>query len=295
MSDSTENVMTPDSATGNAPEHPNWTIQAAGLSDRGLKRGHNEDSLSVVQDLGLYIVADGMGGHNAGEVASRQAIESIVEFVRFSSERQVETTETQGFPVDPRLSRNENIIAASVKTANRDVCNLSLEHQEYSGMGTTLVAMLYSPPEHHLSIAHVGDSRCYRFRTGELHQLTHDHSWVSEQLQKNIITPEEAKNHRWKNVITRALGNKLDVEVDVQTVQPEHGDVYLLCSDGLSGMIEDLDMERILVEHTDLEEAIQKMIALANESGGLDNITCILVRFLSPNKHLAGRNAEDTL
>lgn len=263
---------------GNAVKAAGWIVQAAGLSDRGLKRGHNEDSLSIIQDLGVWIVADGMGGHNAGEVASRQAIESIVDFVRVATH---DRDATMPFPTNPRLSGPENLIASAVKVANRDVCNLALEHQEYQGMGTTLVAMHFDPHGQSIAIAHVGDSRCYCFRGGVLSQLTLDHSWVSEQLQKKIITAEEAKNHRWKNVITRALGNKLDVEVDVQSQKIQNGDVYLLCSDGLSGMVGDDRMQEILGGHVDLEEAIEALISAANQAGGLDNISVILVRFLS--------------
>ncbi|MCB2154290.1 Stp1/IreP family PP2C-type Ser/Thr phosphatase [bacterium] len=272
-------------------------IQAAGLSDRGLKRGHNEDSLSVVPDIGLFIVADGMGGHNAGEVASRQAIESIVDFLRKATN---DTDLTWPFPQQPDLDRVENTIVAAVKLANRDVCNLSLEHQEYSGMGTTLVAMLIDENCSRVSIAHVGDSRCYRLRDGKFEQLTLDHSWVSEQLQKNIITAEEAKNHRWKNVITRALGNKLDVEVDVQTEDIHSGDLFLLCSDGLSSMIEDEAIESVVLEKPDLEECIHGLIRAANNSGGLDNISVILVRFLdaedgdAPSEASSAPDPEDT-
>lgn len=251
-------------------------IQCAGLSDRGLKRGHNEDSLSVVPDMGLFIVADGMGGHNAGEVASRQAIESIVDFLRRCEDDEF----TWPYPHDPNLSERENRLVTAIKLANRDVCNLSLEHQEYSGMGTTMVAVMAVPEERRAIVAHVGDSRAYLMRNGRFGQLTLDHSWVSEQLQKNIITPEEAKNHRWKNVITRALGNKLEVEVDVFAHDIQPGDTFLLCSDGLSGMVDDREMESILTTHADLEEAIGGLIKAANHSGGLDNITAILIRFL---------------
>ncbi len=260
-----------------------FKIQAAGLSDRGLKRSHNEDSLSVVPNLGLFIVADGMGGHNAGEVASRQAIESIVQFLRDSEEPDA----TWPLPVEPELSNTENRIVTAIKLANRDVCKLSMEHPEYHGMGTTLVGLLLDPPSQTCSIAHVGDSRAYRLRSGRLEKLTHDHSWVEEQLQRGIITSEEAKNHRWKNVITRALGNKLDVEVDVRTFDIQDGDVYLLCSDGLSGMVEQGDLEGALVEDADLEECSKKMIRLANEAGGNDNISLILIRTLEEEEDAA--------
>jgi protein phosphatase len=251
-------------------------IQAAGLSDRGLKRSHNEDSLSVVPDLGLFIVADGMGGHNAGEVASRQAIESIVEFLRDVPSE----SDTWPVPISPNLSDTENRIVGAVKLANRDVCKLSMEHPEYHGMGTTLVGMLLDPQNEGVSIAHVGDSRAYRLRDGKLAKITLDHSWVEEQLQRGIITPEEAKNHRWKNVITRALGNKLEVEVEVQSTDLSVGDLYMLCSDGLSGMVEADDLERILLTYPDLEECAQQLIRAANEAGGHDNISLILVRIV---------------
>jgi PPM family protein phosphatase len=251
-------------------------IQAAGLSDRGLKRSHNEDSLSVVPDLGLFIVADGMGGHNAGEVASRQAIESIVEFLRDIPS----DSDTWPIPPNSNLNDMENRIVGAVKLANRDVCKLSMEHPEYHGMGTTLVGMLLDPPNEQISIAHVGDSRAYRLREGKLAKITLDHSWVEEQLQRGIITPEEAKNHRWKNVITRALGNKLDVEVEVQSSDVRPGDLFMLCSDGLSGMVEHEELERIALTYPDLEECAQQLIRGANENGGHDNISLILVRIL---------------
>lgn len=251
-------------------------IQAAGLSDRGLKRSHNEDSLSVVPDLGLFIVADGMGGHNAGEVASRQAIESIVEFLRDAPAE----TESWPIPGNPELSLNENKIVSAVKMANRDLCRLAMEHPEYHGMGTTLVGMLLDPASSMVSVSHVGDSRCYRLRGGKLDKLTLDHSWVEEQLQRGIISEEEARNHRWKNVITRALGNKLDVEVEVQTQELQHGDLFLLCSDGLSGMVNSDKMEEIMTGLPDLEDCAQQLIKAANDQGGHDNISLILVRIL---------------
>ncbi|HMZ51305.1 MAG TPA: protein phosphatase 2C domain-containing protein, partial [Candidatus Sumerlaeota bacterium] len=148
------------------------------------------------------------------------------------------------------------------------------------GMGTTLVSMLLDAPNEKISFAHVGDSRAYRLRDGNMEKMTRDHSWVEEQLERGIITEEEARNHRWKNVITRALGNKLDVEVEVKTHTLKSGDVYLLCSDGLSGMIDKDIMEQVLTNTPDLEEAAQALIRAANEAGGHDNISLVLVRIL---------------
>lgn len=253
-------------------------IQAAGLSDRGLKRPHNEDSLSVVPDLGLFIVADGMGGHSAGEVASRQAIETIVDFLR----EPADSTEGGLGPeaTSDRISRTEARIVNAVRLANREVHKLAEDHSEYRGMGTTIVGMLLNADTRSISIAHVGDSRCYLLREGQFRQVTLDHSWVSEQLQKNIITAEEAKNHRWKNVITRALGHRSDVEVDVQSSHLRVNDIYLLCSDGLCGMVEDEEIRRIMLSHTDLEECASELIRAANDAGGQDNISIILIRVL---------------
>ncbi len=255
-----------------------FRFQAAGLSDRGLKRAHNEDSLSVVPDLGLFIVADGMGGHSAGEVASRQAIETIVDFLRMGEE---ETARFAPPAPNPNLSETENRISSAVQLANRDVHKLAEDHSEFHGMGTTIVGILIDPDKPLAGIAHVGDSRCYRVRDGKIEQLTLDHSWVSEQLQKKIITPEEAKNHRWKNVITRALGHRRDVEVDVQTTDLRPNDLYLLCSDGLCGLVDDDNLRRILLSHADLDEVVSSLIRAANEAGGHDNISIVVVRILT--------------
>lgn len=254
-----------------------FRFQAAGLSDRGLKRAHNEDSLSVVPDLGLFLVADGMGGHSAGEVASRQAIETLVDYLRMSED---ETARFAPPAPNPKLSETENRISTGVQLANRDVHKLAEDHNEFHGMGTTIVGLLIDPDGTKAGIAHVGDSRCYRIRDGKIEQMTLDHSWVSEQLQKKIITPEEAKNHRWKNVITRALGHRRDVEVDVQSVELQPNDIFLLCSDGLCGLVDDAALKRIMLSHADLDECVSNLIRAANEAGGHDNISIVVVRIL---------------
>lgn len=250
-------------------------LVAGGKTDRGLKRSHNEDSLSVCPDLNVFIVADGMGGHNAGEVASRSAIRSVLEFLR---QCESDAEATWPFGVESGLSEFENKLLTAIRLANRDVCNLSMERREYAGMGTTIVAALFDPGSHKVALAHVGDSRCYLVRDGAIQQLTLDHSWVSEQVQKKILTEEEARNHRWKNVITRALGNKLDVEIDVrvETVQP--GDVYLLCSDGLSSMVEDPGLLEIILKAPDLDDICDRLVQAANDNGGQDNISVLLVK-----------------
>jgi len=248
---------------------------AGGKTDRGLKRSHNEDSLSVCPDLSIFIVADGMGGHNAGEVASRSAITSILDFLRQCEQ---DSDATWPFGLDTGRPLLENKLLTAIRLANRAVCGLSLERREYAGMGTTIVALLADTAERKAALAHVGDSRCYLLREGQILQITQDHSWVSEQVQKKILSPEEARNHRWKNVITRALGNKMDVEIDVQMVDLRPGDTFLLCSDGLSGMVEDAAILEIVQQSADLDDACERLIEAANDHGGHDNISVILQR-----------------
>lgn len=247
-------------------------LRSFGITDVGLKRSHNEDNFFRSDELGLFLVADGMGGHAAGEVASGAAIRAIVEFSEKHSE---DAQVTWPFGFDARLSAGGNAIVTGLKLANKQLCALQQDRQELSGMGTTIAAIKID--DNHVTIAHVGDSRIYRFREGKLELLTSDHSWVNEQLQKNIITAEEARNHRYKNVITRALGNRLDLEIDVRLEPIRDADIFLLCSDGLSGMVEDEAIETTLNEHSDLREAANKLVALANEAGGNDNITVVLI------------------
>lgn len=248
-------------------------LESYGITDVGLKRSHNEDSFLRSDELRLYLVADGMGGHAAGEVASGSAVESIREFVtRYAEDSSV----TWPFGYDNRYSGAVNAMLSGLRLANQHLCTLQQEHPDLNGMGTTIAALVLDGDD--ATLAHAGDSRIYRVRANKLEQLTSDHSWVNEQLQKHIITAEEARNHRYKNVITRALGNRLDLEIDVRQEKAETGDVFLLCSDGLSGMVDDPVIEETVNSISDLRECANKLIALANEAGGNDNVTCVLVR-----------------
>jgi serine/threonine protein phosphatase PrpC len=173
----------------------------------------------------------------------------------------------------------ENEIVTSIKLANREVWQLAQEKADHHGMGTTIVAIRTN--ENTAAVAHVGDSRAYLVRNGKIIQKTRDHSWVNEQLARGIITAEEAKTHRWKNVITRALGNKADIEVDVSTTEMEPNDIFLLCSDGLcagDGVEEETILEKILANEADLATASRILIGLANDIGGKDNITVVLLK-----------------
>lgn len=247
---------------------------SSGLTDPGLKRNHNEDNILVCPDHMIFAVADGMGGHAAGEVASKAVVETLDEFIKHAG---ADPNFTWPFGRNDGNTYHENVLVTGIQLANNRICQMAEQDPSYSGMGTT-AAVLYIP-EDEAVIAHVGDSRVYRVREGKLELLTEDHSWVNEQLQRNIITEEEARNHRWRNVITRALGNRTEIEVDVVSEPLVDNDLYLLCSDGLTTMLEDDDIAELVQTHyPDLEQLCHALIDAANRAGGLDNISIILVQ-----------------
>jgi PPM family protein phosphatase len=247
---------------------------ATGLSDVGLQREHNEDSFIVLSDYDLFIVADGMGGHRAGDVASRLATDTIAEFFKTTASEDV----TWPFQFDTSLSEEENRLLTGIRIANRQIYERSAKSRECRGMGTTVVGALFSPKKNRMYIGHVGDSRCYRIRRGELRQMTRDHSLINDYLMAMPDLTEEQKNELPKNVITRALGMQDQVMVDLQSDEPQPGDIYLLCSDGLSGMIADDEILDILLATGDIIEGCRRLVVRANEHGGEDNITAVLVR-----------------
>jgi serine/threonine protein phosphatase PrpC len=247
---------------------------AAGLTDVGLQRDHNEDSFAILQDHELYIVADGMGGHRAGDVASKLATEAIVDFFRATAAEDF----TWPFHFDSRMSEEENRLLTGIKIANRQIVERSSRSRECHGMGTTVVGALFSGKKGKMYIGHVGDSRAYRVRGGEIRQMTRDHSLVNDYLLAMPELTEEQKSELPKNVITRALGMQEHVSVDLQGDDASVGDCYVLCSDGLSGMIEDAEILEIVSQSPTIDEACRKLIALANEHGGEDNITAVLVK-----------------
>lgn len=248
-------------------------VKSSGLSHVGRQRQHNEDSYLVEDDARLYVVADGMGGHAAGEIASRITVDSIQEFI-------VHTKEDEGtwpHAYDERYTRSTNRLMAAVKLANTRVLEAMRKDARLRGMGTTVVACMADGGT--MSVAHVGDSRVYLIRAGEISRLTNDHSWVFEQVQAGLLTEAEAEKHPLRNVITRALGGALSVVPDASEVECRPGDVFLLCSDGLTGMVSEAQIQKVVTEHKeDLAGACQELIDSANERGGLDNITAILVR-----------------
>jgi protein phosphatase len=250
-------------------------IAYSALTDVGRKRKGNEDSLFVNPEQNLFVVADGMGGHAAGEVASRVAVDSINEFVCMTSgDEEI----TWPFGLDESMSYDGNRLKTSVRYANNKVLAATKESVEYEGMATTVVGVLVDGAT--ANLAHVGDSRIYLFRNGSLLQLTSDHSWVNEQLLGGMLTAEQARSHPLRNVVTRALGGKPDLDVEMQVHEALPGDVLLLCSDGLTTMVPDPEIERVLVENGGVESAAKALVELANKNGGEDNITVILLQFV---------------
>jgi protein phosphatase len=236
-----------------------------------MARKHNEDCFEIDAEAQLYIVADGMGGHNHGEVASRIAVDAIRDFI----------TETEDDPryaryrAEPDMQDHSNRLRNSIRTAHQQVLQAILQDHALQGMGTTVVGMYVRDGV--AALAHVGDSRAYRLRRGQFEQLTQDHTWVNEQVLAGYLSAEQARVHPLKNVVTRALGSEKEVLVDLREIEIEAGDVYLVCSDGLTTMLEDRDIVELLKQDKPLDQRCKDMVDCANQRGGLDNVTVILV------------------
>lgn len=244
----------------------------AAASHPGVRRSGNEDSYAAKPSMGLFVVADGMGGHVAGEVASRLAVDTIEAFV-------VETAEagrdrTWPVPFDPALSLDANRLRTAFRLANRRLGEEMAKRGELRGMATTASGVLLRTG-HVPVIAHVGDSRVYRWRAGRLDRLTTDHSWVEEQVRAGIFDARTASLHPWRNVVTRALSGADDLQVDVFELPIEAGDRLLLCSDGLSSVVPEDRIAEVLGSEPSLDAACSRLVELANVAGGPDNITVI--------------------
>jgi protein phosphatase len=246
-------------------------IEAAGLTDVGRLRTSNEDALGVFTDRNLFIVADGMGGHAAGEVASRMAVDTI----RSLMQSDLESPRTS--PADlPVLAAR--LIQAHELT-NQKIYEAGRASPQLNGMGTTVISMLTEGRLAH--VAHVGDSRLYLARDGRIEQVTRDHSLINDYIQQGILTAEQAERHPLKHVITRALGSSATVTVDYQQIPLQHEDLFLLCSDGLSNLLSsDEILDALKGTETHLVQGCRRLIEQANRKGGDDNITVILVRCL---------------
>jgi serine/threonine protein phosphatase PrpC len=247
-------------------------VEEVGLTDVGRQRQSNEDSF--VEAPPVFAVADGMGGARAGEVASRMAVEA------FEDSR------------DPDADPEAELVSIA-RTANRRIYELAHSDDAYKGMGTTLTAVMVGGRE--VTVGHVGDSRLYRLRDDEFDRLTTDHSLVEELVRREKITPEEAETHPQKSIITRALGVEAEVEVDTLTCSARDGDVYLICSDGLTGMLSESEVADVLRSRDSLEGAARHLIDAANQAGGRDNITVVLFRVSESESDGAASDDGDTL
>lgn len=246
--------------------------QFAGGSDVGRERAHNEDAILVDAERKLVVLADGMGGYQAGEVASQLAVDVVRE-----DSSDATLTESDLGRIDPEtgISVAMRQLRGAIEKANNRICSVARGREELNGMGTTIVAARFY--DGRVGIAHVGDSRCYRWRENVLEQLTRDHSYVQDQLEKGLISEDEAKNSQQKNLITRALGIDAIAEADVKEYRTRPGDVYLLCSDGLSDLVDDETIEAKLCADPSPPERVKVLIDAANANGGRDNISVIVV------------------
>ena len=236
-------------------------LSAAALSDVGMRRTANEDAYALAPALGLYLVADGMGGHVAGQLASRLAAEHVVEALGSIADRAATLTEKLRY---------------CVAAANHHVFATAQEKPEVAGMGTTLVALLAGGGR--LALAHVGDSRAYLVRGGRIRQLTDDHSLVAELVRRREISPDDAHEHPHRHVLTRAVGVRRAVDPDLAELTPAQGDVIVLCSDGLTTHVQDPEIAACVASEADLDAACARLVGLANARGGDDNITVALLR-----------------
>jgi serine/threonine protein phosphatase PrpC len=249
------------------------SIEMASATHTGMVRAHNEDSIGTDAAIGLAVLADGMGGYNAGEVASGIAVALITKETRETVLRipPYEADAETGEPMANRILRNV------ITRANSSIYQAANSQPQYSGMGTTLVVALLC--DNQISVAHIGDSRLYRQRGGELQQLTRDHSLLQEQIDSGMISKEMARRSQNKNLVTRAVGIEPEVDADVNTFEVAEGDMFLLCSDGLNDMVEDDDIHLTLSSlAANLPLAASQLVQMANDNGGRDNISVILIR-----------------
>lgn len=249
-------------------------VSSAVATHPGLRRQGNEDAFSCRPDLGLYVVADGMGGHAAGEVASQLAVQTIEAFI--GETRDHDPNRTWPVPYDPSLTTDGNRLRAAFQLANRRLNTEMAADDALRGMATTAAAVILGTKTP--AVAHVGDSRVYRWRAGRLELLTQDHSWVGEQVRAGMLTDSDARRHPWRNVVTRAIGGGVDPEVDVAPLEIAAGDRILLCSDGLSAVVPPERLEAICAEQQPLQETCDALVDAANEAGGPDNVTVLIVQ-----------------
>lgn len=245
-------------------------LQSFGISDIGKKRTKNEDSFLINNELKLYVVADGMGGHSGGEFASKYAVSTIEEVIQ-SMQSDPEATVISG--VNSEDSDFGDRMRYAIEVASQKIYDQALYDPELKGMGTTVTAMLIEGDT--ACVANVGDSRVYLVRDGKISQITQDHSLVSEQIRAGVISEEDAKKHKLKNIITRSVGYQEEVDADIFYEKLKAKDRYILCSDGLTNLVSDETLKSVVIENP-IDEACKKLVSLANEEGGDDNITVVI-------------------
>jgi len=249
-------------------------IKSSGMTDVGLQREGNEDSFSVQDSFGLYMVADGMGGHLAGEVASRVAVEIINKSFGKWSEIQAPPDEIFGFP-DESLSREGNYIMGSIRLANRVIYEMASEYEQYNGMGTTIVSLLVAAGR--IVAANVGDSRMYLVRDKRIERMSKDHTIVAEHVEMGVMTEEEAARSPLRHILTRNLGSSESVDAEVFEIEPSSEDLFILCSDGLTDLATDEEILKVALKEPDPQRLTRRLIDLALERGAHDNTTVVTV------------------
>jgi len=248
-------------------------IESGGATHVGRIRANNEDSYRIVAPLNLFVLSDGMGGEAHGEVASALAVETVA---AHCTEALTGSLTPFQHPASPELSVETRLLVNAVRLANRKIHEAAQASAEHHGMGATMTAAWVV--DRRLSLVHVGDSRAYLFRAGSLMQLTQDHSLVAEQVRKGMLTPQQAENSEMQSVLLRALGAQTDVEVDTEEVPLMADDVLLLCSDGLTRMLTEPEIATTLGLERDAQRAAERLVSLANDAGGFDNVTVVVAR-----------------
>jgi protein phosphatase len=244
-------------------------ITSGGITNVGMKRQNNEDNYLINDEVGVYVCCDGMGGHAGGDYASQIAVTTVEEVLANIRDEGAADDDA----AEDQITQEK--IKYAIRLAGKRIYERAQADPEFRGMGTTAVILLFRRGMAYL--AHVGDSRGYLLRGGQITQRTEDHSWVNEQIKAGLITAETAKHHRFRNIITRSLGFQEEVEIDTQVLRAEPGDMYLLCSDGLTNLVSEEEIRDMLIA-TSFQEALRDLVTLANERGGDDNITAVLAR-----------------
>lgn len=248
-------------------------IEIASATDPGVVRSFNEDSIAIERDLDLLVLADGMGGYKAGDVASAMATGLVVDDLK----RKLSAEIDQSLPKPGKLSDASLAVKSAIEKTNLAIFKTAQANNKYHGMGTTVVLILFH--DDWATIAHVGDSRLYRMRQGNFELLTHDHSLLQEQVEMGMISSDEAKDSHNRNLVTRALGVEAEVKVDVREIDVLPGDIYLLCSDGLNDMVDDADIELAVSElQANLPLAANQLMQMANDNGGHDNVSVMIAK-----------------